>query len=163
MIRKALIILLLALLGLMIAGCGDDDDGARGSGGATDGSVGTRDAGDATVSEGDAGPGGTVDVTATDEELERFQSFFDRWGGAAIIGSRILPILPEVVTILAGIAGMHPVRFIVSLLLGTIPTALLFSWIGYASRSTPSYGMGLAVLIPLLLWPLFLKLMPSCK
>jgi membrane protein DedA with SNARE-associated domain len=63
-----------------------------------------------------------------------------------------------VVTILAGIARMDPVRFSVSLLLGSFFTSLLFSWIGYASRSLPGYGMLAAVLIPLLIWPVFLKL-----
>ncbi|MCB2180965.1 MAG: VTT domain-containing protein [Desulfobulbaceae bacterium] len=94
---------------------------------------------------------------ASDEELDRFQVFFDKWGGAAIILSRILPILPEIMTILAGIARMHPVRFSVSLLLGTVPTCFLFSWIGYSSRSTPVFGIVLAILIPVLLWPIFLR------
>lgn len=95
---------------------------------------------------------------ASKEELDRFQGLFDKWGGMAIIISRIMPVLPEVVTILAGIARMDPVRFSVSLLLGSFFTSLLFSWIGYASRSLPGYGMLAAVLIPLLIWPVFLKL-----
>jgi uncharacterized membrane protein YdjX (TVP38/TMEM64 family) len=94
---------------------------------------------------------------ASEEDLDRFQRLFDKWGGIAIIISRIMPVLPEVLTILAGIARMHPVRFTVSLLLGTFFTSLLFSWIGYASRSLPGYGMLAAVLIPLLIWPVFLK------
>jgi len=94
---------------------------------------------------------------ASEEELRRFQHLFDQWGGMAIIISRIMPVLPEVLTILAGIARMHPGRFSVSLLLGTFFTSLLFSWIGYASRSLPGYGMLAAVLVPLLIWPVFLK------
>ena len=93
---------------------------------------------------------------ASDAELERFKSFFDRWGGWAIIISRILPILPEVMTILAGLARMDLKRFSAALLLGTLPTCLLFAFLGQASRNDPGYGIAAAVVLPLLLWPLFL-------
>ena len=95
---------------------------------------------------------------ARPDELARFQRFFDRWGGVAIIISRMLPILPEVVAVLAGLARMRLRRFAVALLLGTVPTAALFAWLGHASRAEPWYGMGVAVLVPLLLWPVFLHL-----
>jgi uncharacterized membrane protein YdjX (TVP38/TMEM64 family) len=103
---------------------------------------------------------GALRRLASEDELHRFQQVFDQWGGLAIIGSRILPILPEVMTILAGLARMGWGRFLFSLLLGTAPTCMLFVWIGVTSRSVPGYGMALAVLLPLLIWPLFLKVMP---
>ena len=95
---------------------------------------------------------------ASPDELARFQRFFDRWGGVAIILSRILPILPEVVAVLAGLARMRLRRFVPALLLGTVPTAVLFAWLGHASRAKPAWGMVVAVVVPLLLWPLFLHL-----
>ena len=95
---------------------------------------------------------------ASPDELARFQRFFDRWGGVAIILSRMLPILPEVVAVLAGLARMRLRRFVPALLLGTVPTAALFAWLGHASRAEPWYGMVVAVVVPLLLWPLFLHL-----
>lgn len=98
-----------------------------------------------------------VGFLASREELERFRGVFDRWGGPAVILSRILPILPEVVSILAGLARMSLARFMTALLLGTVPTCLLFSYLGYASRSEPWFGMIAAVLLPLMIWPLFLK------
>ncbi len=94
---------------------------------------------------------------ASDEELERFRLLFEQWGGAAIIVSRSLPILPEVMTILAGFAGMGFLRFLTALLLGTVPTSLLFAYIGHMSRSEPGYGITLAILLPVLAWPVFLK------
>ena len=103
---------------------------------------------------------------ASEEELERFKWFFDRWGGWAIIASRIMPILPEVIAILAGIARMKTSRFIVALLLGTIPTCILFSYLGFTTRETPWYGIGLASVLPLLFWPFFIRLQkngPSSK
>ncbi|OKY76442.1 MAG: hypothetical protein BM485_04190 [Desulfobulbaceae bacterium DB1] len=100
---------------------------------------------------------------ASEEELHRFQRFFDQWGGIAIIGSRILPILPEVMTILAGLACMGWGRFLLSLLLGTVPTCMLFVWIGCQSRAVPVLGMAAAILLPLLIWPFFLKFLPRLE
>jgi uncharacterized membrane protein YdjX (TVP38/TMEM64 family) len=94
---------------------------------------------------------------ASEEELERFRFLFDRWGGAAIIVSRALPILPEVMSILAGLARMSFSRFLTALLLGTVPTCLLFAAIGQMSRSEPRFGITFAILLPLLLWPIFLR------
>ncbi|MFO7897594.1 MAG: VTT domain-containing protein [Planctomycetota bacterium] len=95
---------------------------------------------------------------ASADEVERFRSMFDRWGGAAVIVSRVLPILPEVMCVLAGLARMSFARFVTALLLGTIPVALLFAALGGASRNQPWYGVLVAVLIPLLLWPIFLHI-----
>ncbi len=104
-----------------------------------------------------------VGFLASEEEIRRFQGLFDRWGGPAIIVSRILPILPEVVSILAGLARMSLARFLTALLLGTVPTCFLFSYLGWASRSEPWFGMTAAVLLPLVIWPLFLKYTKSQK
>ena len=93
---------------------------------------------------------------ADKEELERFHGFFDRWGGWAIVLSRALPILPEVMAILAGLAGMRPGRFAAAVLIGTIPTAALYAWLGHISRDAPWWGMAAAVLLPVLIWPVFL-------
>ena len=94
---------------------------------------------------------------ASDKEIEQFRSFFDKWGGGAIIVSRAMPILPEVTAILAGMAGMNPIRFTAALLLGTVPTSIFFVSLGYTTRSTPGYGLVIAIIIPLALWPIFLK------
>ena len=93
---------------------------------------------------------------ADEAELARFQAFFDRWGGFAIIFSRILPVLPEVVAVLAGLAGMRFRRFLAALLLGTVPTAALFAWLGHVSREEPWYGLAAAVAAPMVIWPVFL-------
>jgi uncharacterized membrane protein YdjX (TVP38/TMEM64 family) len=90
---------------------------------------------------------------ADDAERERFRTVFDRWGGAVIILSRMTPIFPEVLTLLAGLARMHVGRFLVALILGSVPTAILYAWIGHMSTERPGYGLALAVLLPLAAWP----------
>jgi len=100
-----------------------------------------------------------IRLIASEAEIERFRAVFDRWGGAGVIVSRVLPILPEVMCVLAGLAPMRFGRFVVALLLGTVPVSVLFAWLGAASAEQPCYGLAAAVVIPLVLWPGFLWLM----
>lgn len=97
---------------------------------------------------------------ASEEELLRFQKLFDGWGGAAIIISRWLPVLPEVMSILAGMAKMSHQRFFAALLMGTVPACFLYAYLGHISRNLPGYGMAIAIAAPLVLWPVFLKCIP---
>ncbi len=96
-------------------------------------------------------------LIADEREIERFRAFFDRWGGAGVIVSRALPVLPEVMAVLAGLARMSFARFAAALLLGTAPVCVFFAWVGSASAEEPWYGVAIAVEVPLLLWPLFLR------
>lgn len=95
---------------------------------------------------------------ASADELDRFRRWFDRWGAAAIIPSRALPILPEVTSVLAGMAAMDFSRFLISLALGTVPTCALFAYVGHASRDIPAVGIAAAALLPLAIWPLAVRL-----
>jgi uncharacterized membrane protein YdjX (TVP38/TMEM64 family) len=94
---------------------------------------------------------------ASEEELDRFTLLFNQWGGAAIIISRIMPILPEVMVILAGVSRMKLINFSIALLLGTVPTCFLFTSMGQAAQQEPVWGVGTAVFVPLLIWPVFLR------
>ncbi len=100
---------------------------------------------------------GGIRWLATDEELSRFQDFFERWGAVGIIVSRISPILPEVMALLAGVARMNFSLFLAALLLGTVPTAFLFSFLGHTAKSAPLTGMLIATLLPLAIWPFVRK------
>ncbi|MFA5904293.1 MAG: VTT domain-containing protein [Desulfobacula sp.] len=95
---------------------------------------------------------------ADEKEIERFKDFFDRWGGYAVILSRATPILPEVISILAGISRMKFSRFFAALLAGTIPTSFLFSWMGSYPGLPYGTGIVLALLVPALLWPVFIRM-----
>lgn len=95
-----------------------------------------------------------IHCLASEEELIRFQVFFDRWGGWAIIASRIMPILPEVLVLLAGMARMKHARFAVAVILGALPVCFLFSYVGFVNRQTPWSGIALATIMPLIFWPL---------
>ncbi len=92
---------------------------------------------------------------ASDEELARFQLFFDRWGVAGIIASRGLPVMPEVLAVLAGLARMRLDRFVLALTVGSLPVAGLMAWLG----ATAGQSSGLIIvltLVPAALWCVYL-------
>jgi uncharacterized membrane protein YdjX (TVP38/TMEM64 family) len=89
---------------------------------------------------------------ATETELQRFRSFFERWGSGAIVVSRSVPVLSETIAILAGFSGMPVLLFLLSLVLGAIPASFLFAYVGYAMRDIPQYAMLLSAVIPLVIW-----------
>ncbi len=95
---------------------------------------------------------------ATDEEILRFKSFFDRFGGVAVILSRAMPIMPETITILAGFSRMKFLGFSLALAAGTLPVSILFTWMGTGQGVEQPAGILLAVGLPALAWPVFIKL-----
>ena len=67
---------------------------------------------------------------ASEEEIQKFKTFFDHWGAYAIIIGRAAPVLPEVTTILAGISRMKFFLFLGALVAGAVPVAFVFSAMG---------------------------------
>ena len=91
---------------------------------------------------------------ASPKELEAFTDFFNKWGAAGIIASRVMPILPEILTLLAGLAKMNFKRFMACLLLGSISAGYFFA---YAGDQAGQSSLMLVVLTgaPILLWILY--------
>ncbi len=89
---------------------------------------------------------------ASKEEREEFKNVFNKFGGIAVIFSRMLPILPEVVTVLAGFAKMRLKLFIPALILGTLPTAAFFSYLGTIGKENSNFGIIVAVFLPAIIW-----------
>lgn len=92
---------------------------------------------------------------ASEEEFADLQTFFDTWGVGGIIASRAMPVLPEVLTFLAGLARMHLRRFMFALAVGAIPMGFLLAWAGSAS-GTSSKLLLVLTLIPAGLWCVYL-------
>lgn len=99
-----------------------------------------------------------IRLLADDEELVRFRAFFDSWGTAGIIASRALPVVPEVMTLLAGTAQMHFGRFLLALVVGSLPVGLLMAWAG-ARAGHSSTLLLVLTLVPAGLWCLYLAIM----
>ncbi len=85
-------------------------------------------------------------------DLHRAEVFFQRGGGWAVALSRPLPLLPEIICCLAGLAGMSPLRFFVALSCGSLPMGYVFAALGDQAHQRPSLALGLSIVLPLLLW-----------
>jgi len=79
------------------------------------------------------------------EEQESMRAWFDSWGGLAVILSRMLPILPEAISVTAGLAGMRFVPFLLAVSLGSLPPAVAFAWMGHAALTDPGPALWITV------------------
>ena len=88
-------------------------------------------------------------------DLERGRQFFRTTGGGWTVAlSRLLPLLPEVIACLAGLARMPTRAFFTALACGSVPMAFTFAAVGATSRESPILAIVLSAVLPLVLWPL---------
>ncbi|MEM7147993.1 MAG: hypothetical protein AAF591_23015, partial [Verrucomicrobiota bacterium] len=72
-----------------------------------------------------------------------------------VLLSRWLPLMPEVVACMAGVARMRARVFFPALACGTVPMAFIFAWVGRYGREEPVVAVVLSIVIPVILWGLF--------
>ena len=89
---------------------------------------------------------------AGEDELSRHETLFQRSGPWLVAASRWLPLLPEVVTCLAGLTRMPLRIFATSLACGAVPMGFVFAAIGAAGQDRPKLALTLSLLVPPLLW-----------
>jgi len=87
------------------------------------------------------------------EEGERL--FRGELGGWLVALSRWMPVLPEVVACLAGIAKMPFGRFMTALCAGSVPMGFVFAWIGHTGQEKPMMALILSSGLPPLIWGAF--------
>ena len=85
--------------------------------------------------------------------LEKLSKFFARFGLTAIALSRWMPLLPEALCCLAGLARMPLGPFLAALSCGSLAMGFAFAWLGQAYLERPVAGLILSALIPLAVWP----------
>ncbi|MCK5834238.1 MAG: VTT domain-containing protein, partial [Lentisphaeria bacterium] len=88
----------------------------------------------------------------TETDLENFKQLFDRWGSVTIMVCRALPVLPEVTTVMAGLAGMPLKKFIPALFVGSLSTAVVFTSLGLLGKDDSMVGLVASVLLPAFIW-----------
>lgn len=59
-------------------------------------------------------------ITISDEQLNRGEEWFQRWGQSSVLWGRFLPVLRSVISIPAGFANMNSLRFGIYTALGTV-------------------------------------------
>ncbi|MEO1686923.1 MAG: VTT domain-containing protein [Pseudomonadota bacterium] len=94
------------------------------------------------------------------EPLAEGEALFARAGGWLVALSRWMPVLPEVVSVCAGVARMAPGRFAAALACGCLPMGFAFAALGHAGAEAPLLTLGLSALAPAALWLAARRLLP---
>jgi uncharacterized membrane protein YdjX (TVP38/TMEM64 family) len=89
---------------------------------------------------------------AGEKEMTEHETLFQRSGPWLVAASRWLPLLPEVVSCLAGLTRMPVRTFVVALACGSIPLGFVYAGIGAAGQDHPRLALALSVLAPPILW-----------
>ena len=84
--------------------------------------------------------------------LVEMEATFREKGGWLVVLSRWLPLFPEVVACMAGLARMPLPIFGSALLCGSLPLGLTFALIGSLGVSSPLAALALSAVLPPLLW-----------
>jgi uncharacterized membrane protein YdjX (TVP38/TMEM64 family) len=71
-----------------------------------------------------------------------------------VAGSRWMAILPEILSILAGMARMPFRKYSLALLCGLVPMCFAYAWLGDSmlAETYPALGLVLSAAPPLVLW-----------
>jgi uncharacterized membrane protein YdjX (TVP38/TMEM64 family) len=94
-------------------------------------------------------------------ELADHQTLFQRSGPWLVAASRWLPVLPEVVSCLAGLTRMPFPIFAASLACGALPMGFVYAAIGAAGHDDPKLALLLSIVVPPLLWLIARRVIPS--
>ena len=87
------------------------------------------------------------------EEMARLPRFFAKHGLWAIAVSRWMPLLPEALCALAGVARMRLGPFLAALACGSFAIGFAFGFLGVHYLDRPAAGLIVSALIPLAVWP----------
>ncbi len=88
-----------------------------------------------------------------DQETERVRAWFARYGTTAIVLSRPLPMMTEILSCLAGLTDLSWRRFGLASALGTLPVCAVYAYVGsQGSVDNPWPAVWGAVLLPALGW-----------
>jgi uncharacterized membrane protein YdjX (TVP38/TMEM64 family) len=89
---------------------------------------------------------------AGEAELARGEALFQQRGAWVVALSRWLPLLPEVVACLAGLARMRFAVFAAALACGSVPLGFTYAAIGAAGQDHPRLALALSAIVPAMLW-----------
>jgi len=94
------------------------------------------------------------------KQIDEVNSIFHRLGYGMLIIARALPMLPEATCCLSGMMKFNFIKFLMYYLLGTLPYAIVLTYLGSISDTDNPYpaliGIGIVYIILYLLW--FFKL-----
>jgi uncharacterized membrane protein YdjX (TVP38/TMEM64 family) len=87
-----------------------------------------------------------------EKDLARGERLFSSVGGWLVVLSRWLPLFPEVIACMAGLARMRASTFFAALACGSLPLGFAFAAVGHAGADYPLLALTLSALGPPVLW-----------
>lgn len=84
--------------------------------------------------------------------ISRGERLFARHGGWIVAASRWMPILPEVISVVAGVSRMRFAAFAYAALFGLIPFCAVFATFGHLGADRPVLTLVVSALAPFALW-----------
>lgn len=100
---------------------------------------------------------------AGEDGLNRASEWLEKGGGWLVAASRWMPVLPEAVACLAGLARMRWRTFWLALVCGSIPLGFAFAAIGHLGHSKPVLALLLSAVVPIGLWMVARRFLSSDK
>lgn len=94
-------------------------------------------------------------------ELGEAEALFARSGGILVAASRWLPVVPETMACMAGLARMPLAPFALALVCGAAPVGFVVAFIGWLGADRPLLTLALCALLPLPLWLAAGRLAPA--
>jgi uncharacterized membrane protein YdjX (TVP38/TMEM64 family) len=91
-------------------------------------------------------------------DLAAGEELFARSGGWMVAASRWLPIVPEAISCMAGLARMRLSAFVLALIAGAAPLSFVVATLGHAGSDRPLLTLVLCALLPLPLWLILRRL-----
>lgn len=86
------------------------------------------------------------------DAIETGERMFSRYGGWIVAASRWMPVLPEVVSCVAGVSRMPLPLFLGAVICGAFPLCLTFAFIGHLGADEPGWTLIFSALAPFALW-----------
>ncbi len=85
------------------------------------------------------------------DELEKVEKLFEERGSFAVACSRWLPLIPEAVSCLAGLARMHFGRYCLALLSGVVPMSIAYAVLAGISDNK-TVPLIVSAILPIPIW-----------
>jgi uncharacterized membrane protein YdjX (TVP38/TMEM64 family) len=88
-----------------------------------------------------------------EEDISKVKAWFEKYGIFAIILSRPVPMLTEILSCLAGLSQVSPLLFTLAVIFGTLPICFVYSYAGQISSIfNPWPAIWVALAIPAIGW-----------
>ncbi len=95
-----------------------------------------------------------VSKIITRDDLRSMDGWFYRWGEGILILSRMIPMVTETMSCFAGITDISFRRFLLLILVGTVPMTFFYAYVGHMSESVSQWALPLilGIVVPGIAW-----------